>query len=176
MDRTPFVATSLGSPYDSITVLPAVFVLEHIRSLYNVGSILRTADAVKLQQLAVVGITANPDHRRIAKTALGAEQSVAWERCASTEAAVAELRARDFEIAVIDTLAPAVDLFDWVPRFPVCVIFGNEIDGVSPETVGLADTRVRIPMLGLKHSLNVATAAGVVAFDLLRRYRALQNR
>lgn len=173
MERTPFTATSLGTLYDSITNLPAVFILEHLRSLYNVGSILRTADAVRLQGVRVVGITAGFDHPRLAKTALGAEHSVRWQRDETTAAAVDGLRAQGFEIVALDTLAPAVDLFDWTPGFPVAVIFGNEVDGVRGDTVARADLRVRIPMLGTKHSLNVATAAGVVAFELLRRYRFL---
>lgn len=173
MERTPFAATSLGALYDSITNLPAVFILENLRSLYNVGSILRTADAVRLQAVRVVGITADPDHPRLAKTALGAERTVRWQRDETAAGAMDALRAAGFEIVALDTLAPAVDLFDWTPRFPVGVVFGNEVDGVRSDTVARADLRVRIPMLGTKHSLNVATAAGVVAFELLRRYRDL---
>ncbi len=175
MDRTPFVATSLGTSYDAMSRLPVVFLLEDIRSLYNVGAILRTGDAVRLDALFLVGITAGPDHHRIGKTALGAEKTVPCQHWSSAGQAIVHLREREFEIAALDTLAPAVDLFDWSPRFPVCVIFGNEVDGMSPETVDLVDTRVRIPMLGLKHSLNVATAAGVVAFELLRKFRALHQ-
>jgi tRNA G18 (ribose-2'-O)-methylase SpoU len=171
-DRVPFRATSLASPYDGITTLPAVFVLENVRSLYNVGAIFRTADAVRLQALCLVGITAAPPDRRISKTALGSEAVVRWERHGDASAAITALRARQFEIAVLDTVVPAVDLFDWQPTFPVCVVFGHEVDGVQSTTRALADTRIRIPMLGMKHSLNVATAAGVVGYELLRRYRA----
>ncbi len=83
------------------------------------------------------------------------------------------MRARGYEIAAIETSVRSVDLFDWRPRFPVCLMFGHEVDGLRPELLGLADTFVRIPMLGVKHSLNVATAGGVVLFELLRKYREL---
>jgi len=84
-----------------------------------------------------------------------------------------EIAARGYEIAAVETSAHAVDLFDWQPRFPVCAVFGHEVDGIRPEIAALCDTHVRIPMLGTKHSLNVATAGGVVMYELLRKYRAL---
>ena len=109
----------------------------------------------------------------ISKTALGAENTVAWEHTWKPEIAIRELREANFEIAAIETSVHAVDLFDWQPRFPVCVLFGHETDGLTPAVAALADTHVRIPMLGLRHSLNVATAGGVVFYELLRKYRAL---
>ena len=84
------------------------------------------------------------------------------------------LRAGNYEIAVMETSAHAMDLFDWRPRFPVCVVFGHETDGITPDIAALADTHVRIPMLGVKHSLNVATAGGVLLYELLRKYRVLR--
>jgi tRNA G18 (ribose-2'-O)-methylase SpoU len=170
-DRLPFRATPLARPYESIQRLPVVFVLEHVRSLYNVGAFFRTADAVSLEALWLVGITARPTDPRMAKTALGAESVVPWEHWPETAPALETLRARGFELAALDTVAPAVDLFDWQPRFPVGVVFGHEVEGVAAETVARADIRVRIPMLGRKHSLNVATAGGVVAYELLRKCR-----
>jgi tRNA G18 (ribose-2'-O)-methylase SpoU len=110
----------------------------------------------------------------ISKTALGAEETVAWEHTREPVARIAALRNAGHEIAAIETTIHAVDLFDWRPSFPVCVLFGHETDGLTPEVAALADTHVRIPMLGLKHSLNVATAGGVVLYELLRKYRNLQ--
>jgi tRNA G18 (ribose-2'-O)-methylase SpoU len=80
---------------------------------------------------------------------------------------------RGYEIAAVETTVHAVDLFDWAPRFPVCIVFGHEVEGISAEISALCDTHVRIPMLGCKHSLNVATAGGVVIYELLRKYRKL---
>jgi 23S rRNA (guanosine2251-2'-O)-methyltransferase len=130
--------------------------------VYNVGAFFRTADATGIEKLYAAGITAVPPHKEIHKTALGAELSVPWARWEDGTAELTALRERDFEIAVIETSVHAVDLFDWQPRFPLCVIFGNEVDGVRPQIAQCADTHVRIPMLGMKHSLNVATAGGVV--------------
>ena len=147
--------------------------LENVRSLYNVGAFFRTADAVALEKLYLTGITGYPPQNMITKTALGAEETVPWQHTRETEGAIAELRARNYEIAAIETSVNAVDLFDWQPRFPVCVLFGHETDGLTPAASALADTHVRIPMLGVKHSLNVASAGSVVLYELLRKYRGL---
>lgn len=162
--------------YDSIAQLPVVALLDNVRSLYNVGSFFRTADAAGLRKLMLCGITGRPPHPRIGKTALGAESTVDWENGPDAVPLVSRLRAEGCEIAAIETSVRSVDLFDWQPAFPVCVIFGNEVDGIRPELSELADTHVRIPMLGVKHSLNVATAGGVVIYELLRKYRALAKR
>jgi len=102
---------------------------------------------------------------------LGAEESVRWQYHSAAAELVAELRNSGYEIAAVETSLHAVDLFDWRPNFPVCVVFGNEVDGIHPDLSRLCDTHIRIPMLGLKHSLNVATAGGVVMYELLRKYR-----
>jgi tRNA G18 (ribose-2'-O)-methylase SpoU len=151
--------------------------LDNVRSMYNVGAFFRTADAVKLEQLVLCGITSYPPKGGIRKTALGAEETVPWEYHRDATAAARALLERGFELAAIETSLHSIDLFDWTPKFPVCVIFGHEVDGVRPELLELCDTHVRIPMLGAKHSLNVATAGGVVAYELLRKYRRrMENR
>ena len=99
--------------------------------------------------------------------------TVPWEHSNDAAPVVQRLVERQYEIAAIETSVHAVDLFDWQPRFPVCVQFGNEIDGLQTDLSRLSDTHVRIPMLGVKHSLNVATAGGVVIYELLRKYRRL---
>jgi 23S rRNA (guanosine2251-2'-O)-methyltransferase len=98
---------------------------------------------------------------------------VPWEHTWNVPAYIDSLRRRGCEIAAVETTVHAVDLFDWKPLFPVCVIFGHEVEGISLEVSRLCDTHVRIPMLGAKHSLNVATAGGVVIYELLRKYREL---
>ena len=173
MERLPYRATEAASVYDGVRELPVVALLENIRSLYNVGAFFRTADAAGLRKLYLCGITGRPPHTGIRKTALGAETSVPWEYAADPVAQVTALRAEGCEIAAIETSIRSVDLFDWEPAFPVCLIFGNEVEGISRELSALADAHVRIPMLGTKHSLNVATAGGVVIYELLRKYRAL---
>ncbi|MBZ5620140.1 MAG: TrmH family RNA methyltransferase [Acidobacteriia bacterium] len=173
MDRVPFQATTAGAPYDRIRRLPVAVLLDNVRSLYNVGAFFRTADAAGVEKLHLAGITGRPPQHAIAKTALGAEDSVLWEHTWEPVPLIHALRERGYEIAAVETTVHAVDLFDWTPRFPVCVIFGHEVEGIRPEVSALSDTHVRIPMLGAKHSLNVATAGGVVIYELLRKYRAL---
>lgn len=172
-ERLPYRATVASAAYEPIATLPVIALLDNVRSLYNVGAFFRTADAAGLESLFLCGITGRPPHRSISKTALGAEASVRWECAADACPVVERLRAERYEIAAVETSVRSVDLFDWEPAFPVCVIFGNEIEGIRPEVSAMADTYVRIPMLGVKHSLNVATAGGVVIYELLRKYRKL---
>ncbi len=171
--RIPFRATAAAVPYEAIRPLPVRVLLENVRSLYNVGSFFRTADSAGIDKLLLAGITGYPPQNMISKTALGAEDTVPWEHTWTPEITLLALRESNYEIAAIETSIHAVDLFDWQPRFPVCVLFGHETDGLTPAVAALADTHVRIPMLGLKHSLNVATAGGVVLYELLRKYREL---
>jgi 23S rRNA (guanosine2251-2'-O)-methyltransferase len=171
--RLPYRATTAAAAYEDIGSLPVCVLLENVRSLYNVGAFFRTADAVALEKLYLAGITGYPPQNMITKTALGAEETVPWQRVPEASAKIAELRAANYEIAAIETSVHAVDLFDWQPRFPVCVLFGHETDGLTPAAAALADTHIRIPMLGRKHSLNVASAGGVVLYELLRKYRVL---
>jgi len=173
-ERIPFQITTGAIPYEGIRELPVSVLLENLRSAFNVGSFFRTCDAVRVRELLLCGITSAPPHNGVLKTALGAENTVNWVH--QEDAVAAALRERELrgcELAVIETSVRSVDLFDWRPRFPVCLIFGNEKDGVSQPLLDLCDTHVRIPMLGFKHSLNVATAGGVVLYELLRKYRAL---
>ncbi len=150
-----------------------VIVLDNIRSLYNTGSILRTADASGVDRVVLCGITPRPDQggrqrRAIAKTALGAENSVQWEYKPDAHAALRSLAAEGYQTVAVEISPDAVNLFEWTPRWPVCLVFGHEVDGVSSTLTTHVDTVIRIPMLGQKRSLNVATAAGVVLYELLR--------
>ncbi len=153
--------------------LPVAVLLDNVRSMYNVGAFFRAADGVGLERLCLCGITAHPPKKAISKTALGAEETVAWEHDWEAVHLAERLRRNGFQIAAIETRPDAVDLFEWRPRFPVCVVFGHEVDGLSPDLLKMADAHVRIPMMGQKKSLNVATAGGVVLYELLRKWRAL---
>lgn len=174
-ERTPYLATQAAAPYSALRQIPVSILLDNVRSMYNVGSFFRTADAAGCEKLYLSGITGRPPKRAITKTALGAEETVPWEHPADAGALIQELRHQNYEIAAIETSVHAVDLFDWQPRFPVCILFGHEVDGLRPELLALCDTYVRIPMLGRKHSLNVATAGGVVLYELLRKYRQMRD-
>jgi tRNA G18 (ribose-2'-O)-methylase SpoU len=151
-----------------------VVLLDNIRSLYNTGSILRTADASGVERVVLCGITPRPDQgsrqrRAIAKTALGAEDSVPWEYQADAGVALGQLSADGYQIVAVEVSSESVNLFEWTPRWPVCLVFGHEREGISSDLATSVDTVIRIPMLGHKRSLNVATAAGVVLYELLRR-------
>jgi len=156
--------------------LPVAVLLDNVRSMYNVGAFFRAADGVGLEKLCLCGITAHPglglrSKKAISKTALGAEETVAWEHNWDAVHMAKELRRSGFQLAAIETSPEAVDLFEWQPRFSVCVMFGHEVVGLGPELLAMADAHVRIPMLGQKKSLNVATAGGVVLYELLRKWR-----
>ncbi len=173
MDRVPYRATEQSAAYESIKKLPVTILLDNVRSLYNVGAFFRTADGAGIEKLYLCGITGFPPKNEISKTALGAEETVAWDHAWEAAPIIEDHRSRGYEIAAIETSVRSVDLFDWRPNFPVCVLFGNEVDGLRPELADIADTHVRIPMLGVKHSLNVASAGAVVIYELLRKYREL---
>jgi 23S rRNA (guanosine2251-2'-O)-methyltransferase len=173
--RIPFQATVGAIPYDALRPLPVSVLLDNVRSMYNVGAFFRTADAAAVRKLYLAGITAVPPKKEITKTALGADVTVPWEYWENPVSKLESLRADHHEIAVIETSVHAVDLFDWQPKFPVCLIFGHEVDGVRKDLSDSADTHVRIPMLGAKHSLNVATSGGVVIYELLRKYRRMRE-
>ena len=172
-ERLPFQVTTGALAYDTISRLPVTIVLDNLRSAYNVGSFFRTADAARAERLVLCGFTCCPPHKGVLETAVGAERTMPWEYVENSTEAALMLRARGHEVAVLETSVRSVDLFDWAPRFPVCLVFGNELAGVQPELLAACDVHVRIPMLGLKHSLNVATAGGIAIFELLRKYRAL---
>lgn len=174
-DRTPYRATHVSAPYDGLTPIPVSILLENVRSLYNVGAFFRTADAVACEKLYLCGITGRPPKSGISKTALGAEESVPWEHHADAARLIQHLHENGHQIAAVETTIHAVDLFDWKPDFPVCILFGHEVDGLPKTLLDLCDTYVRIPMLGRKHSLNVATAGGIVLYELLRKYRGLSD-
>ena len=174
-DRLPFAATAAAVPYEGLVRLPVAVLLDQVRSLYNVGSFFRTADAAGVEMLYLTGFTGHPPHRRLSKTALGADERVPWQHTWDPLPVLDGIRERGSEVAAVETSLHSVDVFDWQPRFPVCVVFGHEVDGIRAEVLARCDTHVRIPMLGGKHSLNVATAGGIVIYELLLKYRRLRE-
>jgi 23S rRNA (guanosine2251-2'-O)-methyltransferase len=174
MERIPYAATTAATPYDGWRP-PVSLLLDNVRSMYNVGAFFRTADGAGIERIYLSGITARPPKKAIAKTALGAEQRVPWQSVSDPVERMRALRSHGYEIAAIETSPRAVDLFDWRPQFPSCILFGHEVDGLGRELLEVCDTHVRIPMLGLKHSLNVASAGAIVMYELLRNYRSLRE-
>lgn len=174
MERIPYIATTGAAAYEGIK-LPVAILLDNVRSMYNVGAFFRTADGAGVERLLLAGITGRPPQNAIRKTALGAEERVPWEAVSDPIPAVQHLQTAGYEVAAVETSTRAVDIFDWRPQFPVCVLFGHEVDGLPQALLELCDTHVRIPMLGLKHSLNVASAGAIVMYELLRKYRAMHD-
>lgn len=149
---------------------PVIAVLENIRSAYNVGSVFRTADAFLIEAVYLVGYTAFPPHKEIRKTALGAEETVTWKHFRTSEEAIAELRLKGFQIWAAEQTSESKLLHKFLPEADkgIAIVFGNEVSGVESSTLALCDGCLEIPQLGMKHSLNIATAAGVVLWELIR--------
>jgi len=149
--------------------LPVVAVLENIRSAYNVGSVFRTADAFLLEGIYICGYTAYPPHKEIRKTALGAEETVSWKYFKHITEAIDEIRSLGYKVYAVEQAVDSWKLGSFaVEEERIAVILGNEVTGVEQSTIALCDGVIEIPQLGMKHSLNVATAAGVVLWELIR--------
>lgn len=146
--------------------LPFCVVLNNIRSLHNVGSIFRTADGVGLEKIWLCGITGYPPQSGIAKTALGAQDHVPWEYRQEGAALLKELKARGYQIVLLEQASGAISHDRFVPVPPVCLVIGNEISGVLDGWLELCDTAVEIDMAGIKNSLNVAVAFGIIAYHI----------
>ena len=149
--------------------LPIIAVLENIRSAFNVGSVFRTADAFLLEAIYICGYTAHPPHKEIKKTALGADESVQWKHFKNIEEALLQLKTEGYKIYAIEQAANSLKLQQLqYAQEKIAVIFGNEVTGVEQTTIEQCDGCIEIPQLGMKHSLNVSVAAGVVLWELVR--------
>lgn len=150
---------------------PFIIVLDNVRSLNNVGSVFRTADAFLVEAVYLCGITATPPHREIHKTALGATESVAWRYFDSASEAVMELKAKGYVIVSVEQADEALPLhrFTAEPGVRYALVFGHEVRGVSDEVVDLSDACIEIPQYGTKHSFNIAVSAGIVLWELAGR-------
>lgn len=148
---------------------PVIAVLENIRSAYNVGSVFRTADAFLAEAIYIVGYTAVPPHKEIKKTALGAEETVNYKYFSTPAEAIGDLRQNGYQVFAVEQVKGSISLEKFSSDGKVAVIFGNEISGVEQSTIELCDGCIEIPQLGMKHSLNIATAAGVVLWELVRK-------
>ena len=152
------------------TKTPVIAVIENVRSAYNVGSLFRTADAFLLEAIYITGYTAKPPHKEIKKTALGAEDTVEWKYFQNATEAIIYLKDIGYKVYAVEQVQNSLSLekasFD--PNEKIAVVFGNEVTGVEQETILRCDGCIEIPQLGMKHSLNIATAAGVVLWEIIR--------
>ena len=153
---------------------PFVVVLDNVRSLNNIGSVFRTADAFLIESVFLCGITGTPPHREINKTALGATESVSWKYFSETADAVRSLREEGYVVVSVEQEEGYVSLADYMPcnDSKYALVFGHEINGVAQEVVGLSDSCIEIPQFGTKHSFNISVSVGIVLWDLCGK---LQN-
>jgi len=151
--------------------LPVAIVLDNVRSMHNIGSIFRTADGFTVEKIYLCGITAQPPHREIEKTALGATQSINWEYFNDPVQAVSKLRADGYQIIAVEQAEKSIMLQDFTvtPGEKYALIFGNEVNGVSDEVMGVIDACIEIPQFGTKHSFNIVVSAGIVLWDLFSK-------
>ncbi len=156
--------------FRSLPKLPVCIVLDNVRSLHNVGSAFRTADAFRLEQIFLTGITGTPPHREIEKTALGATTSVAWQYAERTSALLVALKAKGYRIVVVEQTSESVSLEKFTPQSGerYCLVFGNEVNGVTEEAIALADLALEIPQAGTKHSLNISVCLGIVTWEFFK--------
>lgn len=154
--------------------LPFCVVLNSIRSLYNVGALFRTADGIGVEKLWLCGITGYPPQSGIAKTALGAEENVPWEYRKDILSLLRELKSKGYQIVLLEQISNSIAHDEFKPQSPVCLVVGNEISGISDELLTLCDAAVEIDMSGIKNSLNVAVAFGIIGYHI--RSRLLSKR
>lgn len=155
--------------YEEVQKLPVVIVLDNIRSLSNVGAVFRSADAFRIGELFLCGITACPPHREIHKTALGADETVQWRYFKTTKEACIELKAMDYRVFAVEQVEGSTMLQDFRVEPKTAFILGNEVDGVGEEVLPFCDGAVEIPQEGTKHSINVSVCSGIVMWDVFKQ-------
>lgn len=153
--------------------IPVVVVLDNIRSMYNIGSVFRTADAFLIEKIYLCGITATPPNKEIRKTALGATDSIDWEYVKETSELILRLKSDGFKILSVEQTEGSKNLsgFELDPNEKYAVIFGNEVDGVQQKVINQSDLCLEIPQSGTKHSLNVSVCAGIVLWEFYKEFR-----
>lgn len=163
--------------FQQVEKFPYVLILDDIRSMNNVGSVFRTADAFKVDKVFLGGITATPPHREIQKTALGADETVTWEHVEDVLTLVKTLQAEGYTVAAVEQVENSVSLlgFEPEPDKKYAFVFGNEVFGVSQQVVEQADFCLEVPQFGTKHSLNISVTTGVICWDFVSKYLTAKN-
>ncbi|MFP9112397.1 RNA methyltransferase [Flavobacterium sp. RHBU_3] len=156
---------------------PVIIVLDDIRSLHNIGSVFRTADAFLLEKIYLCGITATPPNKEIHKTALGATDTVEWEYEKDVTAVITKLQQQGVKVFAAEQVENAIMLQDFNPLMgdKYALVFGNEVKGVSQDAINLCDGVIEIPQIGTKHSLNISVSAGVVVWDIFNKIHYPKN-
>jgi tRNA G18 (ribose-2'-O)-methylase SpoU len=156
---------------DTVKKMPVYVLLNSIRSSYNVGSIFRTSDGAMIEKIFLCGYTPTPEKKEVSKTALGSQDSVKWEYVKDPKEVIIGLKQRGIKICALELTDKSITYHKVsIKDFPLCIIVGNEITGVSQELIDMCDFSIEIPQFGIKQSLNVAVAYGISIFDLRRVY------
>lgn len=152
---------------------PLVVVLENVRSMHNVGSVFRTCDAFLVEKIYLCGFTPTPPHREIQKTALGATETVSWESVNETHQLIKELKEQGYLVYAVEQIhsSIALDMFFPEKDKKIALVFGNEAEGVSEETIELCNAAIEIPQFGSKHSFNISVSAGIVLWDVMSKIK-----
>jgi tRNA G18 (ribose-2'-O)-methylase SpoU len=163
--------------YKQLDKTPLIVILDHIRSLNNIGSVFRSSDAFRIEKIYLCGITAQPPHRDIHKTALGATESVDWEYVEDTVKLVNKLKKEGVVTLAIEQAENSIKLDKFSPEKgkKYAIILGNEVDGVQQSVINAADFVLEIPQIGTKHSLNISVCTGVVLWDLFAKIKNNQD-
>jgi 23S rRNA (guanosine2251-2'-O)-methyltransferase len=153
--------------------LSVCIVLDNIRSLHNVGAAFRTADAFRFEKIYLTGITGTPPHREIEKSALGATKSVDWEYIQTTQTALTSLKQAGYEVVIVEQTTESQPLHLFTPQAlkKYCLVFGNEVNGVSEEAIEMGDLAIEVPQYGTKHSLNISVCLGIIAWEFFKKLR-----
>ena len=152
---------------------PLVVVLENVRSMHNVGSVFRTCDAFLVEKIYLCGFTPTPPHREIQKTALGATETVSWEFVNETHQLIKELKEQGYLVYAVEQIHSSIllDMFFPEKDKKIALVFGNEADGVSEETIQHCNGAIEIPQFGSKHSFNISVSAGIVLWDVMSKIK-----
>ncbi len=171
--RTHELGRISAEEYKQTEKTPIVVVLDNIRSCNNIGSVFRTSDALLIEAVHLCGITATPPNKEIHKTALDAEKSVPWSYYEKTEDSVALLKEQGYRVFAIEQVEHSIMLpdFELNKNDRIALVFGNEVKGVQQQVVDLCDGAIEIPQFGIKHSFNISVSAGIVLWDLFKKFR-----
>ncbi len=159
--------------YNELGKLPVICVLDNVRSQHNIGSIFRTSDAFRIEELYLCGITATPPNREINKSALGATESVKWQYFVETSTAIKLLKRSGYKVIAVEQAVNSIILEDYIPVADekIALVFGNEVTGVSDSIMNDVDACIEIPQFGTKHSFNVSVSAAIVLYHFYTRFK-----
>ncbi len=168
------LARASAEDFKRLAKVPVMVVLDNIRSCHNIGSVFRTSDALLIEKIFLCGISSTPPDKEIRKTALGAENTVAWEYHPDTLEAISTLKAQGYTVIAVEQVEKSISLADYHPsaNAKLALVFGNEVKGVQQEVVDRCDLAIEIPQYGTKHSFNISVSVGIVLWDLFNKIRS----